>query len=293
MYFSNLLDERGVGTFERKRSFPFVNQYNERSVEAGVVVGENTLQVVEGGEDLFLKGMTAEDMSAKFLEGAKSGLTYRDVADTETNPMITVLARSVKLYVGVKTFLKYINIADDMVLACLVYGACEFTFDDGVSVALQRCNETNLDGKKTVEFTGKMLRESGGVFDKESNWTNRDDVVNAVLFQVVGEHSWNSKNIREMSVVFNDANLKIEREKEARRKQKAEEERLKHEEWKKQQAKLAEEAAKRAAEKEEQEKAEKAAAAAKRAAKKKESAGQKEVSQKVGAQMFLDIVAGL
>ena len=294
MYFSNLLDARGVGEFQRKNKYgviPFIGSVEERSAVGHVRVVDSKITVDENPEgDLFTKGIQ-ENSDAPFLEGYKSGLLCKEVLDTEENPMIVVLAKSIKFYVGVKTFVKFINISDDAVMACLVYGACEFTFDDGTSVALQRCNTTDLDGKKVKEFSAKDLREHCSVVDKESDYDLTWDCVNAVIVNLTSEFSGSYRTVKEQVNIFTTAGLERARVRAAEKKRLAEEEARRKEEERRLQMLEME---KRQKEREEAEAKEKAEREAKKQAKRssKKKADEYEAVNMSGA-AFLDFISNL
>lgn len=295
MYFSNLLDERGVGTFNRSKRpgvIPFIGSVTERSAVGHVkVVNKQIVVDNDPNGDVFLKGIT-EDSSSPFLEKYKTGFTCREVMDTESNPMIAVLARSIKFYVGIKTFVKFINIADDAVLACLVYGACEFTFDDGVSVALQRCNTSDLDGRKLKEFSGKELRELCNLEDKQSGYNLEWDSVCPVIVNLTSENTGVYKAVKEHMVLFTTEGLEAARVKAEEKKKQAEAEAKQREERRKQFE--AEMKAKRKKQ-EEEEARKKAEKEAKRAARLNSKAKKEEVYETVNMSgaAFLEIISNL
>lgn len=277
MYFSNLLDGNVVRDFQRHTrtgTIPFVCNEDSRAVEAEIILKDN--QIVVGkpgeGENLFAKGLSGEDSEA-FLEKYKTGLTYKEVKETEENPFIVVLAKSIKFYVGIKTYVKYINISDDFVLAMLVYGACEFTFEDGTSVPMQRCNATNLDNRTTVEYTGKDLRGCTKFECKESGYNLNYDVVSAVIVHIPNTSACNYRSVSDHVLVFDNKNWDIAKKKAAERKAKEEEDKARKEEEKR-----------RAAEEAERRRKEEAEAKAKEVEKQFEEAS-------VGAAAFLQAVA--
>lgn len=294
MYFSNLLDARGVGEFQRSAksgTIPFIGSVAERSAVGHVRLVDNKIIVDDVAEgDLFLKGIQ-DDSNSPFLEKYKTGLLCKEVLDTDENPMIVVLAKSIKFYVGVKTFVKFINIADDAVMACLVYGACEFTFDDGVSVALQRCNTADLDGRKVKEFSAKDLREHCSVVDKESGYNLEWDCVNAMIVNITSEFSGSYKTVKEQVDIFKTDDLEKARVRAVEKKRIAEEEAKRQAEQRKQ---FMAELEKKQREQEEKEAKEKADREAKKAAKlstKKKADGFETVN--LSGEAFLKIISNL
>lgn len=239
MYFSNLIG----GKVESKRdsrtgSVPFKCDLDDSvTPNAHVVLDKNTNTIVvrQGDvpveEDLFMQGLTCEDGNAKiFGEKAKTALTYNDIKDTDENPLIVVLAKTIKLYAGVTTYIKYITMEDGYVLAMLVYGACEFTFSDGTSVAMQRCNTSYLDERTKIEYTGKSICELSELEDEESGYKLNNDIVNAVIvsFSSNNGKAFNGvryKTLKRHTKMFNPSRLEAA-------KKKAEEKRMKEEQRK-------------------------------------------------------------
>ena len=224
MYFSNLMDEAGVGLFRRSSGYgviPFESDVSDRTAEKRVLLGEGKLYVDSDGDDVFMKGLDS-DTSEEFLPGFKTGLTCREVADTEENPLIVVFAKSIKFYSGVKTLVKYVNMGNDSVLVMLVYGACEYTFPDGTAVAIQRCSDAVLDGREVREFSPSELRDAGRLVDVESGYNMAYDCVNALLVNIsAGSSSY--RVVKDLVRVFSDSGLKRERERVAEHKRRMEE----------------------------------------------------------------------
>lgn len=225
MYFSNLLNSPYENARDSKKgSMSFkVGSFDNRVVgDAHVVVEDGNLTVRTGNEfadkDLFLHGFNVEDMSSKVMGvKSKSSLTYNDIRDTQDNPLIVVLARSIKFYAGVTTYIKYITMGSD-VLAMLVFGACEFTFADGSSVPMQRCNTSNLEERRTFEYSGTDLLELSIIQDEESWYRMNDDMVNAVIVSYTSSKGTafdcvRYKTFKHHTKVFNTVRLEAAREK--------------------------------------------------------------------------------
>lgn len=234
MYFSNLFnarvrDERKCG----RGTIPFVCDSDILTVEdAHVVCNDGMLLVKTGAEalkdDIFMQGLISEDPEELILgKQYKLDLRYKDIQETAENPLIVVLAKSIKLYAGVTTYIKYITM-DDCILAMLVFGACEFTFPDGTSVPMQRCNNSlNLVNRQTVEYDAKSIAGLSRLEDKESNYLMTNDVVNAVVVSFSSSRGTTFDGVRYKTMknhvkVFNTKNVLYAREKERKRKERAE-----------------------------------------------------------------------
>ncbi len=234
MYFSNLFnarvrDERKCG----RGTIPFVCDSDILTVEdAHVVCNDGMLLVKTGAEalkdDIFMQGLISEDPEELILgKQYKLDLRYKDIQETAENPLIVVLAKSIKLYAGVTTYIKYITM-DDCILAMLVFGACEFTFPDGTSVPMQRCNNSlNLVNRQTVEYDAKSIAGLSRLEDEESNYLMINDVVNAVVVSFSSSRGTTFDGVRYKTMknhvkVFNTKNVLDAREKERKRKERAE-----------------------------------------------------------------------
>lgn len=201
MYFSNML--------EKKVNYKnFYTEHDERIFEGFVTDcgGRLTVSDSKEGEDVFLSGINKEN---EFLF-SDAKLSYNDVKDTDVNPLITVLAKAVHFYSGVKSLVKFVNIQDG-ILACLIYGACKFEFENGESIPMQRCNNQDLQGRSLVRYTSDSLESVVIVRDKESGYNMCNDVVNAVVVSIKGDSSASYKSVRELTYLFNKENVKIAR----------------------------------------------------------------------------------
>lgn len=205
MYFCNLFEETGVKTFKRfakAGTLPFINDRADRLTEGYVAKVNNELRVVESEEkNLFLRGLSGSD-SEEFLPKLKTNLTYADIKDSQENPMIITLAKTIKFYQGVKTYIKYINISSNCVLVMLVFGACDVTFDDGTEITFQRCNNSVLDGKRKYEYTGETLRELSHLEDSECGYVLSNDVVNAVIVNKHNESCSSYRTVKDHVEIF-------------------------------------------------------------------------------------------
>lgn len=238
MYFSNLLNESISNKREnRQGTVPFVCESSELTIADAHVVCENDILTVKTGDeaakmDLFMHGLNGspEDLIIPNKQ-YKLGITYEDIKDTEENPLIVVLASSIKLYAGVTTYIKYITM-DNCIMAMLVFGACEFKFPDGTCVPMQRCNSANLLERQTIEYDSKSIVGLSRLEDSESNYVITNDVVNAVVVSFSSSKGTSFDGVKYKTIkshvkVFNSKNIVAAREKERRRKEKVEQLRLK------------------------------------------------------------------
>ena len=299
MYFVNLIGKENI---ERKTSIP-VHVADGTIENAGVYIKDDAVYVAElpeGETNLFMKGLQEgnEDVLVKRykkLMGTK--LVLKDLEDTEDNPLILVYAKGVRVYSGVKTYIKYINVGEN-VLAMLVYGACEMVLPDGTVAPLQRCYNGYVDNLKTYEFRGKDLANCSQVRDAESGYIMSDDIVNAVIM-TVSDTDRLFRSVKEHISVFYTKNVEEARVKEAKRLELLEAKRKQKEEERRKAAELR-------AEKERIKQEHEAAEAAKALEKSKKKRSKKTVEEvtieptsgnsstlNVGAAAFLKYVQGM
>lgn len=169
MYFVNMCDEEGVGTFRKGNSIPFVNKFKE-TVKGYVSLKGNQLVVGTDGKNLFEKGITQSNEA--YLPKLKSGLTCKEVTETEENPLILVLCDYIEVYDKVPANIKFIHLGDEKILAMLIYGACGFN-----GIPMQRCNETELANKKAKKLTSKDIKGITRSIDTESDYNYINDAV--------------------------------------------------------------------------------------------------------------------
>lgn len=236
MYFSNLIGENVESKRDgRVGSVSFICGLKESvTPNAHVVLDKesNTLVVRQGdvpvSEDLFMFGIVSEEGNSKvFGEKSKIELTYNVIKDTDENPLIVVLAKSIKFFAGVSTYIKYITLEEGYVLAMLVYGACEFTFADGTGVAMQRCNTSNIEDRTAIEYTGKTISELSDLEDPESGYKLNNDIVNAVIVNIVSNNGKTYsgvkyKTLKSHTKLFNSTRLIEARKKAVLKKEKEE-----------------------------------------------------------------------
>lgn len=286
MYFCNALmvednPNAGVGVMTRfSNRVPFENLMEDSSVEGYVGLVEGKLVVGNTGVDIF---KCSEDEVKKLKAG---------IEDTEENPMLAILCKGVHFYKGIPTYVKYVNISKDVVLVCLVYGACEIVFGDGSTVPFMRCcNRSVSEDLKKVFYSPEKLREISRPLEMETRYDMRDDVVNAVLVTIKVNDLMSYKQVGEGIRVIDKERVeagkqaileKIERAKEAREQRKERLEKLQKEYTesltKKEQEAFA---------KVEREKAEKRV---RRESMSRQRTGNEEVTVSVGAQAFMNFV---
>lgn len=221
MFFSNLIGEAATGSVKRSTNKGlnfFVNKYD--GVQEANVYKVNDSLVVCSKDEVDPDAISAfgEDLigeaSEPFHKNLGCKLTYGDVQDTEENPLIWVLAKEVTFFEGIKTYIKYININPNMVLVCLVYGACGFNVG-GEEVVLTRCIETEPKantGRKTC--SGEELVSRCYVVDGETGYNMAYDVTNAVVVSIkVSKGEFSYKKVNNGIVVLSTSGLDEARKK--------------------------------------------------------------------------------
>jgi len=147
-------------------------------------------------KNLFLNGLVVEpdklDTTYRVGKptGRKGNITYKMIQDTEENPLIIVLCKELAFYEGIEADVRFINLDDDCVLACLVAGVCCF---DGTP--MQRCNNVNFAGKKLLKFDSKKLNGFTEKLytDKDTGYVYNKDVLCAVCVLMEDETNFTAK----------------------------------------------------------------------------------------------------
>lgn len=158
MYFVNMSDIPEGTVINRKFGshvgFPFVQSVSVGSNVKFVAAEGGNLVLTDEGDNLFGKGLN-DDSNELFVSDGNRKLSYRDVMDTEENPVIVVLCKQVEVFRGTSVGLKFMYINEDYIMAALVYGSCRF---DGVE--LQRCDSSDMSSKVVGKvINGKNLHE--------------------------------------------------------------------------------------------------------------------------------------
>ena len=188
MFYSSLLgDIRGEYEREKGKSLPIVfsTEGLEDVTECKVLHDKIGKRVLVGGtnaEDgngemvnIFSFAETGKDMEAKPTPFKNApNFTYGELADTEENPIVVVLTKGIRFFSDIPTYVEVLYINNDMMLVSLIYGACEFQFEDGSYIPLQRCNEYDLNRDILVTLDCKALKEktlcqTKGGYDKSYN----------------------------------------------------------------------------------------------------------------------------
>ena len=217
MFFSNMVNANS-GTYLRNRgkSFPLIIEGSDKVSNQTVRVNEGKLYVTNRdiGDNIFeLKG----DVEAipTPVKGAGT-LTYKELADTSENPIVVVATKGIKVYKDIPTYLNVLFVSDDMMIVSLVYGACEFEFEDGSFVPLQRCDDTDLD-KKGIHsyFSCKDLKEMTHCKTK-GGWDKTFEMVCPLLIRAKSSGDISVRCFKENAIIFNEGSIKAQEDKEAR-----------------------------------------------------------------------------
>lgn len=299
MFYSNMLSNVKAGKYSRNNgeSFPLIIEDNEKVSNCSVRVFDGSLCVTGTpvGENIFELRGNKEDVPTPFKGCGK--LTYSDLADTEDNPLVVVCSKGIKFYNDIPTYIDVLFVNNDMMIAMLIYGACEFQFDDGSFLPLQRCNDVNLEGRKTHSpFTCESLKSM--IFCKtKGGWDKSYEMVCPLLVRAKSNGDISVRCLADNAFVFNPEGIKKQEESEER---KAEMERLAREKKKQEEEErkriLAEEAKKRREEEFLQRKAEaeaKATKVKKQTSKVSKKSSEGDTSKRSsGAEAFLAFVNG-
>lgn len=219
MIFSNFFEDSLGLEIKRqgKNAFP-LKVYPERIKQGITVIKDNCLQVVDGNaeDDLFTKSIrdvikkSPEVLETELLKGVTVGEV---LADTEDNPIITVLAKSVSFFANVPTVISYVNMGAKGVLVQLLAGACSFTFPNiGARAPLERCNLVDTTNRNESEdYTGSKITELADTVDTESNYNFKSECVRTVLVNVGADGSIRSRVLKDWSYIFDDTQINAHR----------------------------------------------------------------------------------
>lgn len=298
MFFSNLVgDKSGLTLRNGGKSLPFFLADADKVTSSTVKLVDGKLAVVpcdEAGLDLFkFEGNPSECPTP--IKGAES-LTYSDLRDTEDNPLVVVMAKGVKFYNDVPTYLHVLFVNDDFMVAMLVYGACEFAFEDGSYVPLQRCSEVDLDRKSiyatfSCEEFHKMIyaRTKGG-------WDKSYEMVCPLLVRASTKRGISVRCLQENAIVFNQAEIDRQEAEEVRKEEEARKAKEKEEADKAEKRRKAQEEAQRLAQEERERRMEEIAKknAAKAQKKSKSSKNDDDPTKRnAGAEAFFNLINGI
>lgn len=230
MYFCNLMGNDGVKTFRirNESTEEFVNTIAEGTVKGFITEKDGQLVVTTNENDvnIFRKGLEGnpEDLYAPEL---KRNLTFKQIDDTEENPLVIVLCNKITFFDNVPANVKYIDLDGEGILACLISGACEFN-----GIPMQRCNTQYLDDRKSYDYTGEDISNTlSAMFkDRECGYSYNLDIV-AQLETVIKETKAIGKSTKHHMVkdgiyFITEENLRHRQEKERQRKEKIERERI-------------------------------------------------------------------
>lgn len=244
MYFVNMINDEVIS---RKKGCPLEITVEDSPAKASCIFKDGKLQINTGSSenDLFtIKGEYKDsdeyNPTGRILGKKEIPVYYKDVKDTEENPLITVLCSVIRVYENVPTGIKFLYINDSQVLACLLYGVADF---DGVTMQRGVVENISTENKASKTLTGSDFKYLVDAKDEDTHYEYIADMVVQVelLFKNTSQGtSFSSRKFKD-NVIFDMSGIERAREK----KRLAEERRAEMERQK------AEEDAKRRAEAEE------------------------------------------
>lgn len=185
MVVCNTTGVSNISTDKVSLSLQEVSEYGYLTFNNGKVIKSDS----PSDENIFLKGLDGEDnevyRQGKLSVGNKRvGITYRNVKDTEENPLLIVVCNTIEFYSKVQTDLR-VFVDGDKIYAMLVSGACCF---DGVEFV--RCSNVNLAGKEKIKYDAKRMQSV-------LSWVFKDvkvgyDLSKDIIANLVIEHEDNN-----------------------------------------------------------------------------------------------------
>lgn len=217
MYFVNMLNDEVIS---RRRGCPLEITVNESPAVASCIFKDGKLQINNGNskEDLFAikEGYKDEDEynpTGRRLGKSELPIFYRDIKDTEENPLITVLCSVIRVYENIPTGIKFLYINDKQILACLLYGVADF---DGVAMQRGIVENISTENKKSKALTGFDLRYLVDLRDEETHYEYVSDTVVQVEFLYRSStqgSSFASRKAKKDTVVFDTTGIEKAKEK--------------------------------------------------------------------------------
>lgn len=152
---------------------------------------------------------------------------WKDVVETQDNPLILILCKSIGLKNGAKTCLKYININENACLVLLVSGYCIFEDYEGAYLPMNRCLEEDFSRMKSEMISPKRLLGMTNV-EHQNGYDFCMDMLMTV-YALYQKDTLSVKLLRSESAIFDpnaDARVKalsdiIEKKREAQEAEKA------------------------------------------------------------------------
>ena len=265
----------------------------------GAVV-ENNLFALTGNRD--------EEVIPFYKRKNEKPILWADVQETEENPAIICICKSIHLVNGIKSYIKLLNVNKDYVVVMLVSGAIGFEDESGEVITLVRNLQEGIStsGRKTRKMSPAELNDMLSLKDTNGYRYNMDMAIS--VYAYYGDGMTNIRVIRDACVIFDpkaeerakaaaDAIAEKARMEEERKKREAEEaeaHRIQQEKLRAQKAEI--ERIREEARREASKAAARDKAAATRAAKKAENSEKSEIktpegaNRNVGAEFFLSML---
>lgn len=198
MYFCNMLGEGYVKSYNNGKVTISKTEVSEGFL--GIDDKGNVVNVDSNSTNtnLFGSGIIVDKEKLEELyrvgkpTGKKGNITYKMIQDTEENPLIIVLCKEISFFEGIEADIRFINLDDDCILACLVSGVCAF---DGTP--MQRCNTVNFMGKNMIKFNSKQLSDFTVKMytDKETGYVYNKDVLCSICVVMMDDKNFNAKKV--------------------------------------------------------------------------------------------------
>lgn len=226
MFFANMMEEKGIGTFRRlkvkgKTASTFVNELEDNGIdEGGIIADGKCLRVIASNNE------ATKSLLGKLVDPLNDS-TEEELADTPQNPLIWVLTDEVTFLCGTSNLFKMISVNEDMFLFCLVKGACGIGAD---KTMLLRCIPSIME-RESISYKAKDLYTLCGAKDKESGYNMTYDCVNYMRITLSRDGaSVKTKTFADYSVILSEEGFKKERERIVEAKRREEERRKAQEE---------------------------------------------------------------
>lgn len=159
----------------------------------GAIV-ENNLFAMVGNRD--------EDVIPFYKRKGEAPILWADVQESEENPAIIVMCKALYLINGIKTYIKFLNVDKDRIVAMLVCGAIGFLDSEQQIITMTRNlpEGVSVTGRKMQLMTPANLNDMLSLTDSNGYRYNMDMAISAYVFY--GQDMTNVRVLKDACVVF-------------------------------------------------------------------------------------------
>lgn len=150
-----------------------------------------------------LVGNPDEDMLPFHKRKNEEQILLRDARETDENPLILVLCKSIHIPEKTKANVKFINISSDLVLAMLIVGECVFEDESGEKIPMARCVSSQTSSTNRRKMDATELYKLMNTKDANGYSYNMDMLYTAYMYY--GQDMTCVRPFKDKCVVFDPA----------------------------------------------------------------------------------------